>query len=1031
MRNNVVSMRTMTAAIVLGFMIIAMPAIGDSGLPNGYAKIKDWDQVYEAFSFATGGAATSGGDFFIAPRGIHVFDSPGIIDMGMIDLDGIEEAPASGYMEMVMPIDGHSYVVRSNGKYGKFYIDETYDWLDPIEYGIHWIYQPNGSRALGSIGVSDEPSTQEETDTYGEIGSLPDSRDAYQQYIAAYNKLTSLAAQGKGDTPEAQAAYEEYVAAKSRYESMTSGTKTPQIASIGECCSEMSNPAQSGLDRPHLTEVWGSSGSDVFAVGCYVSGEAGTIIHYNGSKWTWMLNPTRNDLHSVWGSAGNDVFAVGNSGIILHYDGGSWIEMASPTPNNLRDVWGSAWNDVFAVGNSGTIIHFDGSSWTEMSYNPRAPANFYGVWGSAWNDVFAVGDGIIFHYDGSNWTEMPGFAGIAFRDVWGTAGNDIFAVGVLPIFHYDGSSWKQMNSPVAEMMSGVWGSAGNDVFVVGNKGNILHYDGSKWIWMCKASQNNLQGVWGTAWNDVFVVGDAGTILHCSAGTSPTLGTKPITTPTPSPTQQLKISDLRGTLNTDDNCNLYVADYGQNQVKMIGPNGSATTYVSGIDRPRYQVFDSVGNLYVGSFDGNIYKVSATGVKTVIASGIWSPQDMGFDGAGNLYVAGGYDGKIHRIAPDGTKTIMDSGFAHPKHLAVYPDGNVYVVDSDGSLIVRITPEGGKASLADLGETILGMVTDGEYLYVSHSDKVSRIDAYGQATHIATGLDQPSSLAICNGNIFVTVRDGIVKTMIGAAFASCDWTGAWDTNWGNMDLLQIGNNVNGIYDHDQGLIQGTVLGRKLTGTWSEYPSYAPPDDAGDIEFIISEDCNSFNGSWRYGTTGEWAGTWTGSRISIGSGTPAANGSSNVSGTQVGTGTSNGSGTSYPEATLNHSGFDFTQGNTGEFPTYDGEVISWQPGAAPHPDYPRDSDYVWWRNTHLDDLNFQSQTKDMGAVDISTVRTVPAEWDLSPLIPPLLVGHTIVARCYDGYVKFQVISVDPIEESALVKYSFSTDTTFDDATG
>jgi len=27
------------------------------------------------------------------------------------------------------------------------------------------------------------------------------------------------------------------------------------------------------------------------------------------------------DLNAVWGSSGSDVFAVGNSGIILHYDG--------------------------------------------------------------------------------------------------------------------------------------------------------------------------------------------------------------------------------------------------------------------------------------------------------------------------------------------------------------------------------------------------------------------------------------------------------------------------------------------------------------------------------------------------------------------------------------------------------------------------------------------------------------------------------------------------------------------------------------
>jgi hypothetical protein len=131
----------------------------------------------------------------------------------------------------------------------------------------------------------------------------------------------------------------------------------------------------------------------------------------------------------------------------------------------------------------------------------------------------------------------------------------------------------------------------------------------------------------------------------------------------------------------------------------------------------------------------------------------------------------------------------------------------------------------------------------------------------------------------------------------------------------------------------------------------------------------------------------------------------------------------TSYPEATLTHSGFDFSEGTTGEYSTYDGEVIFWQPGAATHPDYPRDSGYLWWRNTRLDDVNHASQTKDMGAVDIATVREVPAEWDKPPLIPPLLVGHTIVAKCYDGYVKFQVISID---ESVRVKYLYSPDTTF-----
>ena len=41
------------------------------------------------------------------------------------------------------------------------------------------------------------------------------------------------------------------------------------------------------------------------------------------------------------------------------------------------------------------------------------------------------------------------------------------------------------------------------------------------------------------------------------------------------------------------------------------------------------------------------------------------------------------------------------------------------------------------------------------------------------------------------------------------------------------------------------------------------------------------------------------------------------------------------YPEATISHAGFDFSLGEKGEYPTYDGEIISWQPGVGNNPDY------------------------------------------------------------------------------------------------
>ena len=94
--------------------------------------------------------------------------------------------------------------------------------------------------------------------------------------------------------------------------------------------------------------------------------------------------------------------------------------------------------------------------------------------------------------------------------------------------------------------------------------------------------------------------------------------------------------------------------------------------------------------------------------------------------------------------------------------------------------------------------------------------------------------------------------------------DWSGTWGSNWGQMTLTQSGNQVTGSYTHDNGRISATVSGNTLRGIWSEAPSYAPPDDAGEMVFNMSADRQSFTGDWRYGSTGGWqSGGWTGTRL------------------------------------------------------------------------------------------------------------------------------------------------------------------------
>jgi hypothetical protein len=104
---------------------------------------------------------------------------------------------------------------------------------------------------------------------------------------------------------------------------------------------------------------------------------------------------------------------------------------------------------------------------------------------------------------------------------------------------------------------------------------------------------------------------------------------------------------------------------------------------------------------------------------------------------------------------------------------------------------------------------------------------------------------------------------------------FVGQWETDWGVM-VLQIASGsgqVTGTYPHDEGRIAGQLSpdGTVLTGTWSEAPSYKPPQDAGRIEFVLGSDLNSFTGKWGYGDkdmTGTWVGRrWTGSPAPAGS--------------------------------------------------------------------------------------------------------------------------------------------------------------------
>ncbi|MCX5990868.1 MAG: PKD domain-containing protein [Chloroflexi bacterium] len=301
-----------------------------------------------------------------------------------------------------------------------------------------------------------------------------------------------------------------------------------------------------------LNAVWGSSASDVYAVG-----NGGTILHYNGTSWSAQVSGTTNDLLGVWGYRYSlipmitveEVYAVGSNGTVLvsrSSNGFRWTaQSGTDVGTDLRAVWGILtlvpWPtkhysvDVYAVGLQRnvdgpwyyTILHSNGSSWSAQ--NPpgsqlqgrNLDEGLWGVWGSSTNDIYAVGyehgqPEIILHSsDGTSWTSCSSSTVAWLYDVWGSSDSDVYAVGSSgTILHSTdgGNSWSRVqNSGTTQWLYGVWGRSASDIYAVGGQGTIVHYDGTSWSAMASSGTTQwLYGVWGT-FARVFVVGTTGTI----------------------------------------------------------------------------------------------------------------------------------------------------------------------------------------------------------------------------------------------------------------------------------------------------------------------------------------------------------------------------------------------------------------------------------------------------------------------------------------------------------------------------------------
>jgi len=265
------------------------------------------------------------------------------------------------------------------------------------------------------------------------------------------------------------------------------------------------------------------------------------------------------------------------------------------------------------------------------------------------------------------------------------------------------------------------------------------------------------------------------------------------------------------LAIDSSGNLYVADTGNQTIRMITPAGVVTTLAgksgnrgssdgSGsaaqFNRPTDLKVDSSGNLYVvDSGNGTIRKVTSAGVVTTLAGTAGTagsadgtgaaaqfnaPVGDAVDSSGNIFVADAGNDTIRKVTSAGAVTTIagtaSSGyndgtgtaarFNKPDAIAVDSSGNMYLADTGNDTIRKITPAGVVTTLAGAPGLIGSADGTGNFARFSVPGGLV-VDGSGNVYVADSG----------NGTIRKVTSVGVVTTFAGTAekFGAADGTGA----------------------------------------------------------------------------------------------------------------------------------------------------------------------------------------------------------------------------------------------------------------
>ena len=147
-----------------------------------------------------------------------------IYEQNMLMMDVVDTAATNLENTNLQPILDE-LKIEGPSCFGEVCIEETPP-IRPVKKGIiariiEWLinlFSSESEEGIDSNRLEDTPKQDEKSDIPADKITAREATQAYSDYIEAYNKLTKLQSEGKGDTPEARQAYSEYKKKKEIYE---------------------------------------------------------------------------------------------------------------------------------------------------------------------------------------------------------------------------------------------------------------------------------------------------------------------------------------------------------------------------------------------------------------------------------------------------------------------------------------------------------------------------------------------------------------------------------------------------------------------------------------------------------------------------------------------------------------------------------------------------------------------------------------------------------------------------------------------